>query len=67
MTTWNGKRIKDLRKRLGLTQEELAAEIGTRQQTISHWETEDYLPRGIPQKILSIMEEKTLYGVESKE
>ena len=35
-----GERIRDLRKSKGLSQRELAEEIGFPQQTISSWETD---------------------------
>ena len=34
----NGKELKDLRKKAGLTQTELAEKIGTHKQVISRWE-----------------------------
>ena len=35
---WDDTHIKALRKHLGLTQQEMADRLGTRQQTISEWE-----------------------------
>ena len=68
MTEWNGKRIRDLRKRLGMTQQQFADEAGVvKQQTISEWETDKVVPRHMSQKLLSIMEERSLYGVEKKD
>ncbi|MEE9490880.1 MAG: helix-turn-helix transcriptional regulator, partial [Dehalococcoidia bacterium] len=32
---WNSERVRGLRSHLGMTQQELAEELGTRQQTIS--------------------------------
>lgn len=65
MTTWNGKRVRDLRKRMGLTQQRFAEEILSNQSTINNWETDTTTPSGPAQKLLSIMEEKSLYGSES--
>jgi DNA-binding transcriptional regulator YiaG len=52
---WDGKRIRALRSHLGLTQTEMAARLGTRQQTISEWEKEIYQPRGTSATLLSIV------------
>ncbi len=37
-TAWPGKKIRKLRKRLGMTQSAFASEAGVRQATISDWE-----------------------------
>ncbi len=55
---WDGKAVRSLRKRLGLSQDGLAAELGTRQQTISEWETGRYRPRGASARLLSIVAER---------
>ena len=39
-----GKRISDLRKQKGMTQEELAGEVGVARQTIAKWETGESTP-----------------------
>ncbi len=51
-----------------LTQQELAAELGTRQQTISEWEKGMYKPRGASSTLLTIIAERAgfQYG-EDKE
>ena len=54
---WDGRRIRALRQHLGLTQQGLADELGTRQQTISEWETGMYKPRGASSTLLSIIAE----------
>jgi DNA-binding transcriptional regulator YiaG len=41
-----------------MTQEELAREMGTRQQTISEWETGMYRPRGISERLLGVVAER---------
>ena len=43
---WDAAGVRALRHHLGLTQQEMAREINTRQQTISEWETGLYQPRG---------------------
>ena len=61
--------INALRKHLGLTQQELADELGTRQQTISEWETGMYKPRGTSITLLTIVAERAHfeYKAESTE
>ncbi len=41
-----------------LTQQQLAQELGTRQQTISEWETGMYRPRGASGRLLSLVAER---------
>jgi DNA-binding transcriptional regulator YiaG len=55
---WDKEHIQALRQHLGLTQQEMAAELGTRQQTISEWETGMYRPRGASSTLLFIIAEK---------
>ena len=61
---WDDQRIRALRRHLELTQAELAQEMGTRQQTISEWETGIYLPRGASATLLGIIAERA--GFEYK-
>jgi DNA-binding transcriptional regulator YiaG len=58
---WNGERIQALRRHLGLTQSELSDKLGTRQQTISEWETGMYRPRGTSATLLSIIAEQAKF------
>jgi len=55
---WDSQSIRSLRRHLGLTQRELAARLGTRQQTISEWEIGLYTPRGASATLLSIVAER---------
>mgnify|MGYP001036805303 CR=1 FL=1 len=55
---WDGQGIRALREHLGLTQQGMAEELGTRQQTISEWGREMYHPRGTSVKLLSIVAER---------
>jgi len=55
---WNAQQVKALRQHLGLTQEQMAAEMGTRQQTISEWETGRYQPRGTSARLLGLIAER---------
>ena len=62
---WESKRIQALRQHLGLTQREMASRLGTRQQTISEWETGMYKPRGTSATLLSIIAEQAKFGYEA--
>jgi DNA-binding transcriptional regulator YiaG len=55
---WNAEGIRALRERLGLTQRELADELGVRQQTVSEWETGAYQPRGASARMLRHVAER---------
>jgi DNA-binding transcriptional regulator YiaG len=55
---WGAADIQGLRRHLRLTQQELADELGTRQQTISEWERDLYRPRGTSAKLLSLIAER---------
>ena len=63
---WNSERIKALRQHLGLTQREMADELGTRQQTISEWELGQYEPRGASARILSIVAERGKFKYDAE-
>ena len=64
---WDREKIRALRRHLKATQQEMAEEMGTRQQTVSEWETGLYRPRGASKKLLSILAERTRfqYGTDS--
>ena len=64
---WDAGKVKALRRHLGLTQEELADELGTRQQTISEWETGAYRPRGASATLLTIVAERADFRYEAGE
>jgi len=55
---WDKNRVRALRRHMGLTQAELAKVLGTRQQTISEWETGVYKPRGACAMLLNIVAER---------
>jgi DNA-binding transcriptional regulator YiaG len=61
---WDGERVRALRRHLGLSQDGLADELGTRQQTVSEWETGRYQPRGASARLLSMVAERAgfVYG-----
>ena len=62
---WDGELIQALRRHLGLTQRGLADELGTRQQTISEWETGMYKPRGTSSTLLSIVAERAKFEYQA--
>ncbi len=62
---WDSARIQALRKHLGLTQQELSEQLGTRQQTISEWETGMYRPRGASATLLSMVAEKARFKYDA--
>lgn len=55
---WDAQHIRALRRHLGLTQVAMAQELGTRQQTVSEWETGLYQPRGASSTLLSMIAER---------
>jgi putative transcriptional regulator len=55
---WDAESIRALRKHLGLTQQRMSEELGTRQQTISEWETGMYRPRGGMNRLLTLVAER---------
>ncbi len=63
---WDYRKIQALRKHLGLTQRELSDRLGTRQQTISEWETGMYRPRGASATLLSIIAEQASFKYEAR-
>ena len=62
---WDSEYIQALRRHLGLTQRELAERLGTRQQTISEWETGMYKPRGASATLLSITAERANFEYQA--
>ena len=58
---WDSEQVHALRRYLGLTQREMADRLGTRQQTISEWETGQYKPRGASSTLLSIIAERAKF------
>ena len=64
---WDSKKVRSLRRHLGLTQEQMAEKLGTRQQTISEWETGMYQPRGPSSTLLNIIAERAGFSYETGE
>ena len=63
---WDAARVRALRRYMGLSQDALAAEMGTRQQTVSEWETGRYQPRGASARLLSIIAERAGFAYEPR-
>ncbi|MFQ6014820.1 MAG: helix-turn-helix domain-containing protein [Anaerolineae bacterium] len=63
---WNAKTVKALREHMGLTQKKLSEQLGTRQQTISEWETGMYKPRGATVTLLNIIAERADFIYETE-
>ena len=66
---WDSGRVRALREHMGLTQQEMADQLGTRQQTISEWETGMYQPRGASSTLLTMVAKRTgfAYGAGEPE
>jgi len=64
---WSKEGVRSLRRHLRLTQAKLAEELGTRQQTISEWETGMYRPRGASATVLSIIAERSGFAYRAAE
>jgi DNA-binding transcriptional regulator YiaG len=64
---WNADTVKALRRHMGLTQTEMSKELGTRQQTISEWETGMYKPRGATRTLLNIIAERAGFAYHVEE
>jgi DNA-binding transcriptional regulator YiaG len=64
---WDGEKIRALRSHLNLTQNEMAEQLGTRQQTISEWEKGMYRPRGASATLLTIVAERARFKYSSNE
>jgi len=62
---WDAERVKALRRHLGMTQQEMAQEMNTRQQTISEWEVGLYQPRGASERLLSIVAERAGFAYDA--
>lgn len=64
--SWEAGDVRALRRRLGLSQQEMARELGMRQQTVSEWETGQYRPRGASARLLSIIAEGAGFEYEAR-
>ena len=62
---WDAQRVRALRRHLGYTQQQLSDELGTRQQTVSEWETGMYQPRGASARLLSLIAERANFSYDA--
>ena len=62
---WDGRRVRALREHLGVSQDALAGQLGTRQETVSEWETGQYAPRGASATLLGIIAERAGFEYEA--
>lgn len=58
---WDNESIRALRKHMGMTQQRMSEELGTRQQTVSEWETGMYCPRGGMNRLLTLVAERAAF------
>jgi DNA-binding transcriptional regulator YiaG len=63
--TWDARAVRALRRHMNLSQDGLAAALGTRQQTVSEWETGRYRPRGTSATLLSIIAERAEFEYQA--
>jgi DNA-binding transcriptional regulator YiaG len=64
---WDADRVRALRDHLRESQSRLAGRIGTRQQTVSEWETVSSRPRRMSRRLLHLVaEEAGFYTVEQR-
>ncbi len=63
---WDAEGIRALRQHMGLSQDALADQLGTRQQTVSEWETGRYRPRGASARLLSIVAERAGFEYQAR-
>jgi DNA-binding transcriptional regulator YiaG len=63
---WDAEGVRALRKHMGLSQQGLAEELGTRQQTISEWETGMYRPRGLSERLLTMVAEQAGFDYDAR-
>jgi DNA-binding transcriptional regulator YiaG len=62
---WDAERVRALRDWLDASQATLAEQIGTRQQTVSEWETGSSQPRRMSRRLLHfVAEESGFYSTD---
>jgi DNA-binding XRE family transcriptional regulator len=64
---WNGDQVKALREFASWSQQELADQLGMRQQTISEWETGKYHPRRSTGVLLEFIAERVGFRYRTDE
>ena len=55
---WDGDLVRALRDHMGVSQAQLAETLGVRQQTVSEWENEVYVPTRATSKLLTFVAER---------
>jgi DNA-binding transcriptional regulator YiaG len=55
---WDADSIRELRRHMGMTQQQMSEELGIRQQTVSDWELGYHQPRGGMTRLLTIVAER---------
>jgi len=50
--TFSGRKLRSVRERLGLSQEQLAAKLDTRPTNVSKWENDKSAPNGVNMVLL---------------
>lgn len=55
---WGKMDVYRFRQELGMNQKEFAEFVGTRQATVSAWETGTAIPNPMAQKLLTLLKEK---------
>lgn len=64
---WDAEGVRRLRTHLGETQAGLADRLGTRQQTVSEWETGASTPRRMSRRLLHLVAEASgFYAVDAE-
>lgn len=63
---WQAQQLLALRQHLGLTQQQLAEELGIRQQTVSEWERGLYQPRGASATLLHLVAERASFHYQTE-
>lgn len=61
---WNSGMVRALRQHMGMSQGELADELGVRQQTVSEWERGAYEPSRATSKHLGLVAERAGFAYE---
>ncbi len=64
---WSGERVKALREFAGWSQQDLADQLGMRQQTVSDWETGRYGPRRSSSVLLEFIAERVGFPYRADE
>lgn len=59
---WDKDRVRNLRRKLEMTQSEFAAALGCRQQTVSEWEIGLYAPANAYGRLLDRMDQTAVAG-----